>query len=43
MADNGGKKFERTLVAVGFGGQELMVLGQLIAYTGNAPHYPYTP
>lgn len=36
MADNGGKKFERTLVAAGFGGQGLMVLGQLIAYTGNA-------
>ena len=36
MPNNEGKKFERTLVAAGFGGQGLMVLGQLIAYTGNA-------
>ncbi|MCL1941292.1 MAG: 2-oxoacid:acceptor oxidoreductase family protein [Synergistaceae bacterium] len=27
-------KFERSLIAAGFGGQGLMVLGQLIAYTG---------
>ncbi|GHS95231.1 2-oxoglutarate ferredoxin oxidoreductase subunit gamma [Synergistales bacterium] len=31
MAD---KKFEMSLIAAGFGGQGLMVLGQLIAYTG---------
>jgi len=28
------KKFERSLIAAGFGGQGLMVLGQLIAYSG---------
>ncbi|MDR2523459.1 MAG: 2-oxoacid:acceptor oxidoreductase family protein [Synergistaceae bacterium] len=28
------KKFEMSLIAAGFGGQGLMVLGQLIAYTG---------
>ena len=28
------KKFEMALIAAGFGGQGLMVLGQLIAYTG---------
>ena len=28
------KKFERSLLAAGFGGQGLMVLGQIIAYTG---------
>jgi 2-oxoglutarate ferredoxin oxidoreductase subunit gamma len=30
MAD----KFEKSLIAAGFGGQGLMVLGQLVAYTG---------
>lgn len=30
------KHFERSLVAAGFGGQGIMVLGQLIAYTSNA-------
>ncbi|MDR2529446.1 MAG: 2-oxoacid:acceptor oxidoreductase family protein [Synergistaceae bacterium] len=29
-----GKKFEMSLIAAGFGGQGLMVLGQLVAYTG---------
>jgi len=28
------KKFERSLIAAGFGGQGLMVLGQMVAYTG---------
>ena len=28
------KEFERSLIAAGFGGQGLMVLGQIIAYTG---------
>ncbi|MDR2176309.1 MAG: 2-oxoacid:acceptor oxidoreductase family protein [Synergistaceae bacterium] len=28
------EKFEKSLIAAGFGGQGLMVLGQLIAYTG---------
>jgi 2-oxoglutarate ferredoxin oxidoreductase subunit gamma len=28
------KKFEKSLIAAGFGGQGLMVLGQLVAYTG---------
>ena len=28
------KKFEMSLIAAGFGGQGLMVLGQLVAYTG---------
>jgi len=28
------EKFERSLLAAGFGGQGLMVLGQLVAYTG---------
>ena len=27
--------FERSLIAAGFGGQGIMVLGQLVAYTGN--------
>ncbi len=30
------KKFEKSLIAAGFGGQGLMVLGQLVAYTGIA-------
>ncbi|MDR1741408.1 MAG: 2-oxoacid:acceptor oxidoreductase family protein [Synergistaceae bacterium] len=30
------KKFEMSLIAAGFGGQGLMVLGQLVAYTGIA-------
>ncbi|MDR1732150.1 MAG: 2-oxoacid:acceptor oxidoreductase family protein [Synergistaceae bacterium] len=35
MTDNTKKnKFEMSLIAAGFGGQGLMVLGQLIAYTG---------
>jgi 2-oxoglutarate ferredoxin oxidoreductase subunit gamma len=29
-----GGKFEKSLIAAGFGGQGLMVLGQLVAYTG---------
>jgi 2-oxoglutarate ferredoxin oxidoreductase subunit gamma len=28
------EKFEKSLIAAGFGGQGLMVLGQLVAYTG---------
>ncbi|NLL37917.1 MAG: 2-oxoacid:ferredoxin oxidoreductase subunit gamma [Fretibacterium sp.] len=36
MSETGKKHFERSLIAAGFGGQGLMVLGQLIAYTGNA-------
>ncbi|MDR1873816.1 MAG: 2-oxoacid:acceptor oxidoreductase family protein [Synergistaceae bacterium] len=34
MDKNSGKKFEMSLIAAGFGGQGLMVLGQLVAYTG---------
>ncbi|MDR1378576.1 MAG: 2-oxoacid:acceptor oxidoreductase family protein [Synergistaceae bacterium] len=30
----GDTKFEKSLIAAGFGGQGLMVLGQLVAYTG---------
>lgn len=30
----GAEKFERSLLAAGFGGQGIMVLGQLMAYTG---------
>jgi len=30
------KKFEKSLIAAGFGGQGLLVLGQLIAYAGMA-------
>ena len=33
---NESKKFDKSLIAAGFGGQGLMVLGQLIAYTGMA-------
>ena len=33
---NENKKFEKSLIAAGFGGQGLMVLGQLVAYTGIA-------
>ena len=33
---NENKKFDKSLIAAGFGGQGLMVLGQLIAYTGMA-------
>jgi 2-oxoglutarate ferredoxin oxidoreductase subunit gamma len=29
-----GDRFEKSLIAAGFGGQGLMVLGQLVAYTG---------
>jgi 2-oxoglutarate ferredoxin oxidoreductase subunit gamma len=36
MADEKNKKFEKSLIAAGFDGQGLMVLGQLIAYTGMA-------
>lgn len=34
MDKKDGKKFEKSLIAAGFGGQGLMVLGQLVAYTG---------
>lgn len=34
MANKTDKKFEKSLIAAGFGGQGLMVLGQLVAYTG---------
>jgi 2-oxoglutarate ferredoxin oxidoreductase subunit gamma len=34
MADKKGENFEMSLIAAGFGGQGLMVLGQLVAYTG---------
>jgi 2-oxoglutarate ferredoxin oxidoreductase subunit gamma len=34
--------FERTLIAAGFGGQGLMVLGQLVAYTGIEEGYNVT-
>jgi 2-oxoglutarate ferredoxin oxidoreductase subunit gamma len=30
----GNTKFEKSLIAAGFGGQGLMVLGQLVAYAG---------
>jgi 2-oxoglutarate ferredoxin oxidoreductase subunit gamma len=30
------KKFEKSLIAAGFGGQGLLMLGQLVAYTGIA-------
>jgi len=30
------KKFEKSLIAAGFGGQGLLVLGQLVAYSGMA-------
>ena len=33
MANNN-KKFEKSLIAAGFGGQGLLVLGQLVAYAG---------
>ena len=36
MADKTGKKFEKSLIAAGFGGQGLLLLGQLVAYTGMA-------
>ena len=35
-------KFERSLIAAGFGGQGLMVLGQLIAYSGMNEGYNVT-
>lgn len=34
MSANAKTKFEKSLIAAGFGGQGLMVLGQLVAYTG---------
>ncbi|MDR3230830.1 MAG: 2-oxoacid:acceptor oxidoreductase family protein [Synergistaceae bacterium] len=34
MDKSNGKKFEMSLIGAGFGGQGLMVLGQLVAYTG---------
>jgi 2-oxoglutarate ferredoxin oxidoreductase subunit gamma len=36
MADKANKKFEKSLIAAGFGGQGVLLLGQLIAYTGMA-------
>jgi 2-oxoglutarate ferredoxin oxidoreductase subunit gamma len=35
-------KFERSLIAAGFGGQGIMVLGQLIAYSGMYEGYNVT-
>ena len=36
MANEKSKKFEKSLIAAGFGGQGLLMLGQLVAYTGIA-------
>jgi 2-oxoglutarate ferredoxin oxidoreductase subunit gamma len=36
MVDKTDMKFEKSLIAAGFGGQGLMVLGQLVAYAGIA-------
>ncbi len=36
MSETVNKAVERSLIAAGFGGQGLMVLGQLVAYAGNA-------